>query len=64
MISESALTLLLARDALPELGRRGGVLTPMTAMGDALIERLEKSGRVTVQSEIVPPSDGEDRKTR
>jgi short subunit dehydrogenase-like uncharacterized protein len=39
MIGESAVC--LAKDAVPT---RGGVLTPASAMGRALIDRLEKSG--------------------
>lgn len=37
MLSEAALCLVEERDALP---RRGGVLTPASAMGDALLRRL------------------------
>ena len=40
MIAESALALALEHDKLPVLGKKGGVLTPMTALGDVLIERL------------------------
>ena len=41
MLGESALTLALDRDRLP---RRAGVLTPATAMGDALADRLRAAG--------------------
>ncbi|GAA2064622.1 saccharopine dehydrogenase family protein [Williamsia deligens] len=41
MLGESALTLALDRDALPDLT---GVLTPAAAMGDALIARLRGAG--------------------
>ncbi|MBD0020625.1 enoyl-ACP reductase [Gordonia pseudamarae] len=41
MLGESALTLALDRDSLPE---RHGVLTPAVAMGDALIARLRRAG--------------------
>jgi short subunit dehydrogenase-like uncharacterized protein len=41
MLGESALCLALDRDALPD---RAGVLTTATAMGDALISRLEAVG--------------------
>ncbi|GIJ71130.1 saccharopine dehydrogenase family protein [Virgisporangium ochraceum] len=42
MLGESALALLLDRDALPRVA--GGVLTPATAIGDALVERLRAAG--------------------
>jgi len=41
MLGESALCLALDRDRLPE---RAGVLTPATALGTALAERLRKAG--------------------
>ncbi|EFV13174.2 saccharopine dehydrogenase family protein [Segniliparus rugosus] len=41
MLGESALTLALDRDRLPH---RAGVLTPATAMGDALADRLRAAG--------------------
>jgi short subunit dehydrogenase-like uncharacterized protein len=46
LLGESALCLALDRDRLPE---GGGVLTPATAMGDVLIERLRVSG-VTIDA--------------
>ncbi|KZP18410.1 hypothetical protein FIBSPDRAFT_595724, partial [Athelia psychrophila] len=61
MISESALSILLDYDKLPALGRRGGVLTPMSALGDVLINRLTDTGRFTFTSELV---DEEVKKTR
>ena len=42
MLGESALTLLLDRDKLPP--SEGGVLTPATALGDALVDRLRGAG--------------------
>ena len=42
MLAESALTLVVDRDALPDSG--GGVLTPATALGDALATRLRDAG--------------------
>ncbi|GAA1600167.1 saccharopine dehydrogenase family protein [Actinoplanes couchii] len=42
MLSESALALALDRDLLPDSG--GGVLTPATAIGDALVTRLRAAG--------------------
>ena len=41
MLAESALTLALDRDKLPN---RTGVLTPAAAMGDALVDRLRNAG--------------------
>lgn len=41
MLSESALTLALDRDALPA---QHGVITPAAAMGDALLARLQRAG--------------------
>ncbi|MDH6678819.1 short subunit dehydrogenase-like uncharacterized protein [Rhodococcus sp. LBL1] len=42
MFGESALALALQRDALPD--SPGGVLTPATALGDVLVERLRGAG--------------------
>ncbi|KAF5321959.1 hypothetical protein D9619_001578 [Psilocybe cf. subviscida] len=66
MITESALCLLLPLaserktrtqtdyiQALPEFAHKGGILTPMTAFGDALIQRLEESGRFEFSSTVV-----------
>ncbi|MFD4181765.1 saccharopine dehydrogenase family protein [Rhodococcus sp. NPDC058514] len=41
MLGESALALALDRDALPDVA---GVLTPATAIGDVLVERLRTAG--------------------
>ena len=41
MLGESALALVLDRDRLPE---RAGVLTPATAMGEVLVDRLRVAG--------------------
>ena len=41
MLAESALCLALDRDSLPA---RAGVLTPAEAMGDVLLERLQRAG--------------------
>jgi short subunit dehydrogenase-like uncharacterized protein len=49
MLSQSALALALDSDRLPGQPR-GGVLTPATAMGDVLVDRLRRAGmRVTVE---------------
>ena len=65
MISESALSLVIPPDAkesapeaaravLPSLARRaGGILTPMSGLGDVLIKRLEATGRFQFSSTIV-----------
>jgi len=52
IISEAAL-LLLSVDKLPSLARKGGVLTPMTAFGNVLIERLQATGRFDFTSKVV-----------
>jgi short subunit dehydrogenase-like uncharacterized protein len=41
MMGESALCLALDRERLPD---RAGVLTPASAMGDALVDRLRAAG--------------------
>ncbi|KAJ6631388.1 Saccharopine dehydrogenase-domain-containing protein [Mycena sp. CBHHK59/15] len=54
IISEAALALALTPpEALPPLARRGGVLTPATALGDVLVARLKASGRVEFESTVV-----------
>ena len=65
MVGESAIALLL--DELPPLAKKGGLLTPMTALGDNIIRRMETSGRFEITSGIVDGPDGEieeSRKTR
>jgi short subunit dehydrogenase-like uncharacterized protein len=48
MLGESALALAFDTEALPQV--EGGVLTPATAIGDALVERLRNAGfEITVQ---------------
>ena len=49
MLGESALTLALDRDKLPD---RAGVLTPAVAMGDALVDRLRETGIVLEVHEL------------
>jgi short subunit dehydrogenase-like uncharacterized protein len=44
MLCESALSLALNFDALPGGPQRGGILTPATALGDVLADRLRKAG--------------------
>lgn len=65
MVGESAIALVL--DELPPLAKGGGVLTPMTALGDNIIRRMEACGRFEIISGIVDGPDGEieeSRKTR
>jgi short subunit dehydrogenase-like uncharacterized protein len=45
-VCESALALALEREALPGGPSRGGVLTPATALGDVLVQRLRAAGTV------------------
>lgn len=52
-ISEGALALLLQRTELPPLAKQGGILTPMSALGDVLIKRLEATGKFTFSSEVL-----------
>jgi len=43
-VCEAALSLLRAEDRLPGASARGGVLTPATALGNVLVERLRRAG--------------------
>ncbi|KAL5482989.1 hypothetical protein ACEPAI_8218 [Sanghuangporus weigelae] len=52
MASEVALSLLTAQEELPLLARKGGVLTPMTALGPILLKRLSASGRFEIESGV------------
>ncbi|KAF7350915.1 Sacchrp-dh-NADP domain-containing protein [Mycena sanguinolenta] len=61
-LSEAALCLALAHDALPAIGRRGGVLTPATALGDVLVDRLAATRQVTFESKIVTARTREGKK--
>jgi short subunit dehydrogenase-like uncharacterized protein len=51
MLGESALALALDREELPAGG--GGVLTPATGIGDALVKRLRAAG-LTVEARFLP----------
>lgn len=64
MIAESALALLFSHSELPEWVRKGGVLTPASALGDVLVKRLEASGQMSFESEVVLGQEGESRKSR
>jgi short subunit dehydrogenase-like uncharacterized protein len=61
MVTESALVL-LDPSKLPTFARAGGVLTPVTGLGDEIVKRLKESGRFTFESEILVSE--ESRKTR
>lgn len=58
--SEIALSLLLDHNRLPKVGQEGGILTSSVALGDVLVERLEKTGRFDWKAEEV--GDKENRK--
>ncbi len=50
MLAESALALTLDHDLLPPMGKEGGLLTPATAMGDVLVDRLRKSEKLHIET--------------
>ena len=52
MVAESALCLLNPSKLSP-LAQEGGVLTPMSALGDVLIKRLKATGKFEVDSEVL-----------
>jgi short subunit dehydrogenase-like uncharacterized protein len=54
MIGEAALALAVDRAALP--ASEGGVLTPATGIGDALVRRLRTAGMEISARELAPPS--------
>lgn len=62
MVAESALTLLL--DELPPLAAGGGVLTPMTALGDGLVRRLRANERFEIQTGLVAGPDDDVEESR
>ncbi|KAI0828046.1 Saccharopine dehydrogenase-domain-containing protein [Trametes gibbosa] len=63
MISECALGLLLEDSSLPVSARPGGILTPATALGDVIVRRLEGTGSMRFESEVID-ADEESRKER
>ena len=64
MVSEVGLALLpSSRSKLTPIGQKGGVLTPMSACGFTLVERLNATDRVSIESEEVVPGQ-ESRKAR
>jgi len=62
MMAESGLALLLNREELPALSRKGGVLTPAVAFGDAVVKRLQDSGKFDIRCEVITGR-GESRKS-
>lgn len=62
MVVESALTLLL--DELPPLAAGGGVLTPMTALGDGLVRRLQANERIEIKTGLVANPDDDVEESR
>ena len=63
MTSEAALAIVLNFNELPYLKTGGGgVLTPVTALGDVLIRRLEDFAGVAISSESI--KSGESKKTK
>jgi len=60
---ETSLSILLDFDKLPKLGQEGGILTPMSALGDVLVDRLERTGRFVQHSEIVSDTASGNKKT-
>ena len=53
MIAECALAFVLDDASLPPSARLGGILTPSTAFGDVLVRRLEATGRIHFESEVL-----------
>lgn len=51
LISSCALCLVKDYDRLPPIAKHGGFLTPATALGNVLVERLEKTGRFSFHVE-------------
>ncbi|KAG8919811.1 hypothetical protein FRC00_010878 [Tulasnella sp. 408] len=65
MVGEIALALLPAnRERLPALAKKGGVLTPASALGQELVDRLRGTGRFEFDEEQVYDYGSESRKNR
>lgn len=62
IVVECALALVLDDAALPPLAHLGGILTPATALGEVLVKRLENTGRIWFESEVVHTEGVERRK--
>jgi len=52
-IAECAITCVRAHNNLPPLAQQGGFLTPATALGDALLERLESTGTIKIDKQVL-----------
>ena len=50
MLAESALSLSLSHSSISHFGKQGGVLTPASAMGDVLTERLRRYGLFEIET--------------
>lgn len=48
MLTESALCIVKSYDELP--GKEGGILTPATAFGDVLLDRLRADGKMVFEA--------------
>ncbi|WVQ94909.1 hypothetical protein IAU59_001995 [Kwoniella sp. CBS 9459] len=60
LLVESALSLVLPSttpSSLPPLAKIGGCLTPATGMGGVLVDRLNRSGKVVIESRIIDESE-------
>lgn len=55
MIAECAIAL-LNPSALTPLAQEGGLLTPVSALGDVLVGRLQDSGRFSFESNVISDS--------
>lgn len=54
MISETALGLLLTpKSRLTALARLGGLLTPATALGNELVERLRQTKLIEIECKVI-----------
>lgn len=65
LLAECALSLVLPPPEgthLPPLGRRGGCLTPSTALGGVLVQRLRDSGKVKMESRLIMLDEGKKRR--
>jgi short subunit dehydrogenase-like uncharacterized protein len=52
MVAESALSIVKSHDSLP--GKQGGILTPATAFGQVLIDRLTHDGGMVFEVSDIP----------
>ncbi|KAI0752779.1 hypothetical protein C8Q80DRAFT_1148186 [Daedaleopsis nitida] len=59
MITECALAFVLDEASLPRLARVGGILTPATAFGMVLVKRLESTGLMQFERELVRSGESE-----